>query len=211
MLPSCARGKIAFKGEALCLTGILPPLHLMEKPEWLACLHSCDPDRVWCPWMKDVAPDELDRHWGFFLQPQPPHTRQKYEQKRGPQNCRICLVLKHLGSYFVQMFVHIFALYVGAGVTSLFLRHGEKIIDQSWLSAGWLEASDNWKATKEYLNQRGTKIRVSRVCFRTPFLPPFSPRFSPSFPFRPCAFSHHFSPLHLPLHPPFCGSRKSPI
>ena len=32
-----------------------------------------------------------------------------------PPNCRICLVLKHLGSYFVHMFVHIFALYVGGG------------------------------------------------------------------------------------------------
>ena len=32
-----------------------------------------------------------------------------------PPNCQICLVLKHLGSYFVQMFVHIFALYVGGG------------------------------------------------------------------------------------------------
>ena len=31
--------------------------------------------------------------WGFFLKPQPPHTRQKY----------VCLALKHLGSYFVQI------------------------------------------------------------------------------------------------------------
>ena len=38
---------------------------------------------------------------------------------------------------------------------------------------------DIWKATKEYLNQRGTKIRVFRVRFRAPFLPPFFPRFSP--------------------------------
>ena len=29
---------------------------------------------------------------------------------------RICLVLKHLGSYVVQTFVHIFALYGGVGV-----------------------------------------------------------------------------------------------
>ena len=36
---------------------------------------------------------------------------------------------------------------------------------------------------KEYLNQRGTKIRVFRVLFRTPLLPPFSPRFPPSFSF----------------------------
>ena len=31
-----------------------------------------------------------------------------------------------------------------------------------------------WKATKEYLNHRGTKVRLFRVCFRAPFLPPFS-------------------------------------
>ena len=42
----------------------------------------------------------------------------------------------------------------------------------------------NWKATKEYLNQRGTKIRVFRVCFRAPFLPPFFPHFSPLFPLQ---------------------------
>ena len=75
----------------------------------------------------------------------------------------------------------------------------------------WRRRPEIWKATKEYLNQRGTKIRVFRVCFRTPFLPPFFLISPPSFPFRPCAFSHHFSPLHLPLHPPFFGSRKSPI
>ena len=38
-----------------------------------------------------------------------------------------------------------------------------------------------WRATKEYLNQRCTKIRVFRVCFRAPFLPPFFPHFSPLF------------------------------
>ena len=41
-----------------------------------------------------------------------------------------------------------------------------------------------WKATKEYLNQRGTKIRVFRVFFRAPFLPPFLPYFSPLFPLQ---------------------------
>ena len=65
----------------------------------------------------------------------------------------------------------------------------------------------NWKATKEYLNQRCTKIRVFRVRFRAPFLPPFFPHFPPSFPFRPCAVSHHFSPFRLPLF----YSRKTPI
>ena len=50
--------------------------------------------------------------------------------------------------------------------------------------------SQIWKATREYLNQRGTKIRGFRVLFRAPFLPPF-------FPFKPCSLSHHFSPLQL--------------
>ena len=67
----------------------------------------------------------------------------------------------------------------------------------------WNSGAENWKATKEYQNQRGTKIRVFRVWFRAPFLPPFFPSlFPPSFPFRPCSLSHHFFPLHLPLYPP---------
>ena len=32
---------------------------------------------------------------------------------------------------------------------------------------------------------------------------PFSLIFRPSFPFSPCSLSHHSSPLHLPLYPPF--------
>ena len=36
-----------------------------------------------------------------------------------------------------------------------------------------------------------------------PFPPTLFPSFSPVFfPFRGCSFSHHFSPLHLPLIPP---------
>ena len=69
----------------------------------------------------------------------------------------------------------------------------------------------DWKATKEYLNQRGTNIRVFRVCFWAPFLPPFSLVFSPLFPLTgPCTLSHLFSPLDLPLYPPFFDSRKTP-
>ena len=41
----------------------------------------------------------------------------------------------------------------------------------------------SWKATKEYLNQRGTKIRVFRVLSGA-FPPPFVPSFSPLFPLR---------------------------
>ena len=66
----------------------------------------------------------------------------------------------------------------------------------------------DWKATKEYLNHRGTKIRVLQVCFRAPFIPPFFPHFPPSFPFRPCSLSHHLSLLHLPLYPPFLPPGK---
>ena len=55
-----------------------------------------------------------------------------------------------------------------------------------------------WKATKEYLNQRGTKIRVFRVCFRAPFLPPFFPHFSLLFPLQALCI---LAPL-LPSSPP---------
>ena len=59
---------------------------------------------------------------GSFSQPQPPHTRQKYMNKNMATKLPNLPCLKHLGPYFVQMFVHIFALYVGgAGVTSVFL------------------------------------------------------------------------------------------
>ena len=42
-----------------------------------------------------------------------------------------------------------------------------------------------WKATKEYLNQRGTKIRVFRALFGALSSHPFSPHFSPLFPLQP--------------------------
>ena len=59
-----------------------------------------------------------------------------------------------------------------------------------------------WKATKEYLNHRGTKIRVFRVCFRAPFPPTlFLSFFPPLSPSGPVHLSHHFSPLHPPLYP----------
>ena len=63
-------------------------------------------------------------------------------------------------------------------------------------------SDSSWKDTKEYLNQRGTKIRVFRVCFRAPFLPPFFPHSSPLFPLKALSpLLPHFS-LHLPLYPP---------
>ena len=42
-------------------------------------------------------------HMGNCFETPTPHTRQKDEQKLWLQNSRVCLVLKHLGSYFVQV------------------------------------------------------------------------------------------------------------
>ena len=44
--------------------------------------------------------------------------------------------MKHLGSYIVQIFVHIFALYVGAGVTRAFLifKHEKRAQTQTFES-----------------------------------------------------------------------------
>ena len=60
-------------------------------------------------------------HWGFFLKPQPPHTRQKYEQKYGPQTAEFTF-FEAFGVIFCPGVCSYFALYVGAGVTSVFLR-----------------------------------------------------------------------------------------
>ena len=60
------------------------------------------------------------------------------------------------------------------------------------------QKEESWKATKEYLNQRGTKIRVFRVFFRPPFLPPFLPYLSPLFPLQ-ALFT---LPPRLPSSPP---------
>ena len=68
------------------------------------------------------------------------------------------------------------------------------------------------KATKEHLNQRGTKIGVFRVWFRPPFplilLPSFFAPFSPS---GPMPSPTPFSPLHLPPPPSFFDSQKTLI
>ena len=81
-------------------------------------------------------------------------------------------------------------------------------------SGGWgfrhsSEKGSHWKDTKEYLNQRGTKIRVFRVFFRAPFLPPFSHHFPP--PLSPSGPVHSptTSPLFTsPFHPPLFDSGK---
>ena len=68
-----------------------------------------------------------------------------------------------------------------------------------------------WKATKEYLNQRGTKIRVFRVCFRAPFLPPIFPHFPTLFPLQALFTVMPLLPSSPYPLPPFSYSRKTPI
>ena len=68
-----------------------------------------------------------------------------------------------------------------------------------------------WKAIKEYLNHRGTKIRIFRVCFWAPVLAPFFPHFPPLFPLQALFTFPPLLPPHLPLYPPFFDSRKTPI
>ena len=73
-------------------------------------------------------------------------------------------------------------------------------------------ANPYWKATKEYLNHRGTKIRVLRVCFRAAFLPPFLPHLSPLFPLQALLTLPPLLPsLHLPLYPSFLTPGNSDL
>ena len=73
------------------------------------------------PYHMSTLPDSVASLSMGILFATPTPTYAKIWTSICPPNCRICLVLKHLGSYFVQMFVHMFALYVGGGVTSVFL------------------------------------------------------------------------------------------
>ena len=67
----------------------------------------------------------------------------------------------------------------------------------------------SWKATKEYLNQRGTKIRVFECFFRAPFLPhPFPLIFTPLSPSGP-VHSPSTSPLFTSPFFPFFDSQKN--
>ena len=59
-----------------------------------------------------------------------------------------------------------------------------------------------WKATKEYVNHRGTRIRVFRVRFRAPFLPPIFPQFSPLSPSGPVHSPTTSPPFTSPFIPP---------
>ena len=67
----------------------------------------------------------------------------------------------------------------------------------------------NWKATKEYPNQRGTKIRVFRVFFRAPFPPTLFPSLFPPLPPSGPVHSPATSPLFAsPLFHPFLTTGK---
>ena len=62
------------------------------------------------------------RMGGPFLPPQPPHTRQKYEQKYGPQTAEFALFWSIWG-HILSRFLFIFLPCMwGAGVTGVFLR-----------------------------------------------------------------------------------------
>ena len=82
--------------------------------------------RFFCHWTVDLPPNiansnasqELGNH---FATPTPTY-KAKIRTKLWPQNCRVCLVLKHLGPYCVRIFVNMFALYVGGGATCAFLN-----------------------------------------------------------------------------------------
>ena len=60
--------------------------------------------------------------WGITLQPQPPHIRKTYEQTYGRKTVEFALFWSILGHISSGIFVHVFALYVGAGVTCAFLK-----------------------------------------------------------------------------------------
>ena len=67
----------------------------------------------------------------------------------------------------------------------------------------------SWTATKEYLNQRGTKIRVFRVLLRAPFVAPFFPHFPPFFPLQALLTLPPLLPSSPPpLSPPFLTPGK---
>ena len=61
---------------------------------------------------REISESGCENNWGIILQPQP-HIQGRNTTKIWPQNCRVCLVLKHLGPYFARIFAHSFALYAG--------------------------------------------------------------------------------------------------
>ena len=58
--------------------------------------------------------------WGVFLKPQPPHTRQKYEQKYGPQTAKFALFWSIWGHVLSRCLFIFLPCMWGAGVTSAF-------------------------------------------------------------------------------------------
>ena len=93
---------------------------LVRKGLWVGCTPrgSCDST----PSKKGSQKGSRDCFgWRFFLKPQPPHTRQKYEQKHGPQTAEFTLfwsIWSHLLSSVCSYFCLVCG---GAGVTSVLL------------------------------------------------------------------------------------------
>ena len=79
----------------------------LERAQWLQLSQVSSTSNQPCNLISEII---LQPH------PPPPHIHGKYMNKHiWPQNCQVCLVLKHFGSYFVLIFVHIFAVYMGGG------------------------------------------------------------------------------------------------
>ena len=72
--------------------------------------------------------------------------------------------------------------------------------DASLMIAAYRGGAYSWRATNEYLNHRGTEIRVFGVCSPAPFLAPFFPHFPP-LPLFPLQAQFALPPL-VPSSPP---------
>ena len=69
-----------------------------------------------------------------------------------------------------------------------------------------------WKAAKECLNQRGTKIRVFSSVLSDPFPPTLFPSFLPLFPLQAlCIFAPLLPSSPPPSSPPFWLPEKSDL
>ena len=76
-----------------------------------------------------IASKSVEKGVEIVVKPQPPHTRQKYEQKNGPKTVEFALFWSIWGSCFVQIFVHVSALYVGGGGSlAHFWERGAEIV-----------------------------------------------------------------------------------
>ena len=102
-----------------------------------------------------------------------------------PQNCQVCLVLKHFESYFVQIFVHVFALYVGYGGHSRISDYLSISLEVLWLRvlqargpSGGIQKNTR-SNTHMHLQGLGSGTMTER---NTPNLQTDKPRNIPPFP-----------------------------